>query len=143
MPPPDLVITSEPEPADVFYLEERLAEFNAAASGIGDGRWLAIFVRDQDERIVAGIAGNTWGGCAEIRQFWVDEPRRGQGWGTKLLAAAEEEALRRGCHQMILMTHSFQAPGFYARHGFEIVAEVKDHPIGHRNILLRKDLSRP
>jgi GNAT superfamily N-acetyltransferase len=135
---PALVVTSEPDPADVFYLEDRLGEFNAMASGSDDGRWLAIFVRDEERRIVAGICGNTWGGCAEIRQFWVDEPRRNQGWGTKLLEAAEQEARRRGCRQMILMTHSFQAPAIYARRGFEVVAEVPDHPIGHRNLLLRK-----
>ena len=73
---PELVISTEPTPGEVQYLEDRLYEFNSAATGITDGEWLAIFVRDDDHRIVAGICGNTWGGCAEIRQFWVEEPRR-------------------------------------------------------------------
>jgi GNAT superfamily N-acetyltransferase len=137
---PELVISTEPTPGEVQYLEDRLYEFNSAATGISDGAWLAIFVRDDDHRIVAGICGNTWGGCAEIRQFWVEEARRKQGLGTKLLAAAEREARRRGCRQMLLMTFSFQAPTFYARHGFEVVAVVDDHPHGHQNILLRKHL---
>jgi GNAT superfamily N-acetyltransferase len=137
---PEFVISSEPTPVDVQYLEDRLYEFNAAATGITDGEWLAIFVRDEDHRIVAGICGNTWGGCAEIRQFWVEETRRSQGLGTRLLAAAEEEARRRACRHMLLMTFSFQAPAFYARHGFEVVAVVDDHPAGHTNMLLRKRL---
>jgi len=137
---PELVISSEPTPGEVQYLEDRIYEFNSAATGITDGEWLAIFVRDDDQRIVAGICGNTFGGCAEIRQFWVEEARRKQGLGTRLLGAAEQEVRRRGCRQMILATFSFQAPGFYAKHGFEVVAVVDDHPRGHQNMLLRKGL---
>lgn len=137
---PELVVSAEPAQGDVQYLEDRLYEFNSAATGITDGEWLAIFVRDEHQRIVAGICGNTWGGCAEVRQFWVEAARRKQGLGTKLLEAAEDEARRRGCRQMILMTFSFQAPAFYARHGFEVVAAVDDHPHGYKNLLLCKRL---
>jgi GNAT superfamily N-acetyltransferase len=136
----EFTISSQPTPVEVQYLEDRLYEFNSAATGITDGEWLAIFLRDDDHRIVAGICGNTWGGCADIRQFWVEEARRKQGLGTRLLAAAEQEARRRGCWQMLLMTFSFQAPAFYAKHGFEVVAVVDDHPHGHKNMLLRKRL---
>ena len=137
----EFVIEMEPTPHDVQYLEDRLYEFNAGVTGITGGAWLAIFVRDEQERIVAGICGNTWGGCCEIRQFWVEESRRKRGLGTKLFEAAEQEARRRGCTQMLLMTFSFQAPEFYAKHGFEVVAVVNDHPRGHRNLLLQKHLT--
>jgi GNAT superfamily N-acetyltransferase len=137
---PEVGITVEPTPAEIQYLEDRLYEFNSAATGIGNGEWLAIFARDEGGRIVAGICGSTWGGGAEIRQFWVEQSRRNQGLGTKLLRAAEEEARRRGCRQMLLMTFSFQAPEFYARHGFEVIAVVPDYPRGHQNMLLRKHL---
>ena len=136
----ELQITTKPTPGDVQYLEDRLYEFNSTATGIADGEWLAIFVRDGSDRIVAGICGNIWGGCLEIRQFWVEEARRKQGLGTRLLGAAEQEARRRGCRQILLMTFSFQAPAFYAKHGFEVVAVVQDHPRGHENMLLRKRL---
>src|SRR5215467_3355929 len=69
----ELVVNTEPTPDEVQYLEDRLYEFNSAATGITDGELLAIFVRDDKDRIVAGICGNTWGGCLEIRQLWVDE----------------------------------------------------------------------
>ena len=136
---PELVISSEPTPGEVQYLEDRIYEFNSAATGITDGEWLAIFVKDEG-RIVAGICGSTWGGCLEIRQFWVEDARRKQGLGTRLLATAEQEARRRGCRQILLMTFTFQAPAFYAKHGFEVVAVVDDHPRGHKNLLLRKCL---
>ena len=87
-------------------------------TGIADGEWLAIFVRDDAGRIVAGICGNTWAGCCEIRQFWVDESRRGLGVGIGSSRRPRHEARRRGCTRIMLMTFSFQAPAFYAQHGF-------------------------
>jgi GNAT superfamily N-acetyltransferase len=138
---PRFVLSTKPALSDVQYLEDRLYEFNSAATGIADGEWLAIFAKDNGDQIIGGICGNTWGGCAEIRQFWVDENHRNQGLGTQLLSAAEAEARRRGCRQIILMTFSFQAPAFYAKRGFELVALVDDHPRGHKNMLLRKRLA--
>lgn|SRR5512140_1334390 len=136
----EFVIESDPEPGDVQVLEDRLYEFNSGVTGITDGEGLAIFVRDDAGQIVAGICGHTWGGYCEIRQFWVEGSRRGRGLGTRLLEAAEQEARRRGCGQIFLITFSFQAPAFYTRHGFEILTAVDDYPRGHQNLLLRKRL---
>ena len=135
----ELVIITEPTPDQVQYLEDRIYEFNSAATGITGGEWLAIFAKVEG-RIVAGICGSTWGGCLEIRQFWVEQARRKQGLGTTLLRSAEEEARRRGCRQILLMTFTFQAPALYARHGFEVIAVVDDYPRGYQNFLLRKRL---
>jgi GNAT superfamily N-acetyltransferase len=129
-----------PTADEVQYLEDRIYEFNSVKTGITDGEWLALFIRDETERIVAGLSGGAWGGCLEIRQLWVEESRRSQGLGTRLLEAAEREGRMRGCEQIVLMTFSFQAPAFYAKRGFEVVATLDDHPRGHRNLLLRKRL---
>ncbi len=129
----------DPTPDEVQYLEDRIYEFNASATGIGDGELLAFLVRE-DDRIVAGICGNTWAGTCELRQLWVEESQRNRGLGTKLFEAAEHEARRRGCTQIVLMTFSFQAPAFYEKHDFEVVATIDDHPSGHRNVLMRKRL---
>lgn len=139
----ELLVESDLSPEQVQYLEDRIYEFNSGATGITDGEWLAIFVRDDSGRLVAGVAGNTWGGCCEIRQLWVDQSRRGSGWGTRLLAAVEQEARRRGCSQILLMTFSFQAPAFYARHGFTTLATVDGYSHGHQNLLMSKHLGEP
>jgi len=130
----------DPTPDELQYLEDRIYEFNSSVTGIADGAWLAFFMREVDGS-VAGLTGNTWGGACELRQFWVEESRRHRGLGTRLLQAAEQEARRRGCTQIVLMTFSFQAPAFYERHGFEIVATIDDHPHGYRNLLMRKRLA--
>ena len=132
----------EPTPEDIQSLEDRLYEFNASATGISDGQWLAFLLRNGSGRTVAGICGNTWGGVCEIRQFWVEESQRHRGLGRRLYEAAEQEARKRGCTQIVLMTFSFQAPMFYERNGFEVVATIDDHPRGHRNYLMRKRLTR-
>jgi hypothetical protein len=44
----------DPTPNELQYLEDRIYEFNASATGIADGELLAFFVRE-DDRIVAGI----------------------------------------------------------------------------------------
>jgi len=131
----------DPTPDEVQYLEDRLYEFNSAVTGIGDGQWLAFLVRNESGRIVAGICGSTWGGACEIRQFWVEQSQRHHQLGSRLYRAAEQEARRRGCTQIVLMTFSFQAPAFYERNGFEVVATIENHPRGHKNFLMRKRLS--
>ena len=139
---PELIVRTDPTPAEIDFLEERLYEFNSRATGIFDAVGLAIFGRDDSGKVVAGLCGHTWGGCCEIRQVWVDEQHRGQGVGRRLLEAAETEARRRGCFQIILATHSFQAPGFYHKLGFEIVDRLLDYPRGHQHLRLRKVLER-
>jgi len=128
----------EPSSADIGFLEDRLYEFNVAATGVGGGLSLAVFLRDESKTIVAGAAGHTWGETCELRQIWVAEPSRGRGLGRRLIAEAEAEAVRRGCRQLVLTTHSFQAPEFYRNLGFEVVAEVPDYPRGHSQLVLRK-----
>jgi GNAT superfamily N-acetyltransferase len=122
------------------FLEEQINEFNFATTGFRDGRWLAILLRDDDGRIVAGLGGHTWGGTAEVRFLWVDAPRRRAGLGRRLLRAAEEEARGRGCGKLVLSTHSFQAPDFYRALGYTEVGRFADYPRGHGQIFLEKTL---
>ncbi len=136
----NLPVETEPDPRDVQYLEDQIIAFNFQATGITDGELLAIFVRDDQKEIVAGIYGWTWGGTCEIRDLWVREDLRGKGLGRDLLCRAEEEATRRGCHQIVLDTHSFQAPGFYRKLGYQVVGEHQDYPRGFGHFFLQKKL---
>ncbi len=137
----DLRVEDRPRDRDVRYLKERLFEFNIRRTGIDDARDLAIFVRDDEAAIVAGVCGFTWGGCLVVETLWVAETRRGRGLGQQLMSAAEAEAKARGCRYSILGTHSFQAPAFYARLGYGTVAAIEDFPAGHQSLSLRKQLS--
>jgi GNAT superfamily N-acetyltransferase len=135
-----LSILDTPDRHDVQFLDDRLYEYNVSRTGIADGRLLAIILRDRHNDIIAGLYGWTWGRCCEVKTLWVHEQWRGQGLGTRLMTAAEDEARTRGAAQIVLSTHSFQAPDFYRRLGFESVGHIEDYPVGYQNVFLRKRL---
>lgn len=137
----DVTVADHSEVQDVEFLKDGLYDYNVARTGIADGREVAIFVRDERGAIVAGLHGWTWGDVLDIRELWVREDARGRGLGQRLLFAAEGEARRRGCRQATLDTHSFQAPAFYAKFGYEVVGTLEDYPRGHQKHYLRKDLA--
>jgi GNAT superfamily N-acetyltransferase len=75
-----------------------------------------------------------------VAALWVDEPHRGQGVGTQLLAEAEAEAERRGCLGVYLDTYSFQARPFYERLGYQLFGTLPDCPPGATKFYLYKRL---
>ena len=135
-----VIIIDNPHRDEIQFLDEKIYEYNVSTTGITDGNYLASFVRNEQNEIIAGIFGWTWGQCCEIKYLWVHESLRKKGLGSKLLAAADKEARRRGAKQMVLDTHSFQAPEFYQRFGFEIVGVIENYPLGHQKICMRKYL---
>ena len=135
-------ISDRSSDADIAELRAALNEYNFATTGYRDGRSLSCFLREDGE-LIAGIDGFTWGGYARIDLLWVEEPRRGHGLGTALLAAAEAEARRRGCTVIVLDTHSFQAPDLYPALGYEKVGETTDTPVGHSQSMFQKRLPAP
>ena len=130
--------------ADVeAFLTERIVEFNARATGYFDAASFAATQQDEEGVIRAGLSGYTWGGCCYVSYLWIDERDRGRGLGTALLLAAEEHARTKGCAMMLLSSHSFQAPGFYERLGYERQAVIHDHPVGYTSVFLTKRLNAP
>jgi GNAT superfamily N-acetyltransferase len=136
----EIVIRDGASDADSAELRDAINEFNFATTGYRDGRSLSCFLRDDDGALLAGIDGFTWGGYARVDYLWVSERLRGQGLGSRLLDAAEQEARRRGCGTIILDTHSFQAPDFYPARGYAVIGKTVDTPRGHSQTLFQKRL---
>ena len=134
-------IEVEPAPGDIRFLEDRLYDYNVEQTDLDDGKWLSIFVRDEKGEIVAGLHGWTWCGACRVQTLWVHKDLRHQGFGRRLLAAAEQEARARGCEQILLDTFSFQAPLFYQQMGYEVISVVERFPRRpHSEYHLRKTL---
>lgn len=127
-------------PDEIDRLEDHLYHHTAECIGRADAQGIGFLAHDDGE-LAGAVAGFTWGGICDLKQVWVREDRRGRGLGSALMQAALAEARRRGCLYVFLATHDFQAPGFYRRLGFELVAEVPDKPVGHREFIFRRALS--
>ena len=140
---PNVVTTGDEQECQALgaFLTDRIYEFNSSATGYFDGQLVAGSIRSDTGDIIAGFNGHTWGGSCELSNVWVHEEHRGHGLGALLLRAAEAEAVRRGCAQVVLATHDFQAPGFYERMGYERKYTIEAHPRGHSDTIYVKRLS--
>lgn len=137
-PAPRPVVEADPD--DIRILEERLHEFNVEATGIADGIALAVLLRGPDGRATGGVHGWTWGDTCYVRSLYLPAEMRNRGHGTRLMAIVEREAVARGCGQILLETHDFQAPDFYRRLGYAVVGAVDGYPRGHRYLTMLKRL---
>jgi GNAT superfamily N-acetyltransferase len=86
------------------------------------------------------VFGWTWGATCYVRYLFVPVEMRKRGHGSRLMAIVEAEAAARGCTQIVLETHDFQAPQFYCKLGFAITGRVSDYPSGHQYLTLVKRL---
>jgi GNAT superfamily N-acetyltransferase len=141
MPEPEIAIGEAADEATVGELREAISAFNFSATDIRDGREFFAAVRDGAGALLGGIYGWTWGGTGWVEYLWVREDARHQRLGSRLLEAAERVARERGCGQLALSTHSFQAPDFYRRHGFQVVGRLAGYPAGHAYYLLGRPLN--
>ena len=128
------------DPALDQALSDGLDVHNRAASGYADQRELTVRV-DDAAGLVAGLSGWSWGTAAGIGMVWVRQDARAAGWGRRLLSAAEDEARSRGCVQVTVSSFTFQAPAFYARHGYREFARTEGIPVaGQADVHFRKEL---
>jgi ribosomal protein S18 acetylase RimI-like enzyme len=127
-------------------LSERLSagldEVNFAATGTtaADQGELSVKVVDDAGEIVGGLTAWTWAGLLGIEMLWIREDRRSEGWGSKLLVAAEAEARRRGCDRACVSSFTFQAPDFYQRHGYTETGRTRGIPGGAEDVHMFKKL---
>src|SRR5436305_11821883 len=133
-------MTAQPAEGDWQLIEENIVRFNIRTTGYDDYLPLAIFVSNASGMIIAGLTAFTWGGTLRVLYLWVHKDWRRHGYGSRLLAAAEQEALTRGCKQAVLDTHSFQAPEFYPARGYTVCGVTDDNPVGYQQITFQKRL---
>jgi GNAT superfamily N-acetyltransferase len=139
----DLLFSFDPFPGEEIrrFIADNISNLNFARTGISEWHPLGFFLRSARGEYCAGLTGYIWGGWMHVDVLWVTERMRGQGHGARLLDAAEEFAIEHGAIGATLETHSFQAPGFYQRRGYQVFGSIEDYPPGHSKLFLRKPLT--
>jgi GNAT superfamily N-acetyltransferase len=137
--PYQLLVEDEPGQAAVNFLSSALEGFNESRwAGHAAWRPIGVFVRDADV-IVAGLAGETYGGWLFVKLLWVRDDLRARGIGRELMVQAEKRAIERGCHAAWLDTFSFQARDFYEKLGYEEFGAL-DYAPRHKRYFMKKRL---
>jgi GNAT superfamily N-acetyltransferase len=139
----DPVIEDPPDPTEVAWLERSVAAALLEQSPVcAEGGEFTACIRSGG-RMVAGIYGAVFGSTCELQHLFVEPSLRGAGVGRQVMDAAEREAARRGCSQVVLFTHASLGEAYYPRLGYDLVARVEDYPDGDAALWFRKQLVPP
>lgn len=133
-------IDDQPTDAEVAAVLRGLLEFNEAHIGPAEELPVRFVVRGARNEVIGGLLGHTRWGWMHIEKLWLSEEARGHGLGTRLMAAAEELATRRGCTGVMLHTFEHQARPFYERLGYRLFGTIEGYPAGTRQHYLYKRL---
>ena len=110
-------------------LPEAIARIESALAGAAEGGQRSIYVAESETGNVVGYIAVHWlpyfilrGPEGFVSELFIAPDTRGQGIGSRLLAAAVAEARRRGCARLGLLNNrrreSYER-GFYTQHGWQ------------------------
>jgi GNAT superfamily N-acetyltransferase len=117
-----------------------LGSHNEQIAGPSGHQTLAVSLIDATGKPCGGLWGATAYGWLYTQLLAVPEAHRQQGWGKKLMLAAEAEARRRGCHHAWVDT-IFGARGFYEGLGYTVFGSLPNYPTGFTRHFLSKALN--
>ena len=128
----------DPEESAWGIIGRGVGTFNKQQAGENDFQRLCYVLNSPEKEIVGGVLAELYWKWLFIELLWVKEELRGQGYGHTLLTKVETEARNRGARNAYLDTFSFQAPEFYAKHGYRQFGKLQDFPKGHQRLFLTK-----
>jgi GNAT superfamily N-acetyltransferase len=139
--PGGFVVTDAPDNLLKTVIDDGLKAYNLEQAGYADGRPLAIAIRDPATgKPIGGMLGRTSLGVLFVDLVFLPKDMRGQDLGSRMLSAMESEGKRRGCKSGVLFTISFQAPGFYEKHGWREFGRIPCEPPGTSRVFMTKTL---
>lgn len=137
-----LALIDQPDAILRSVIAGGIVAFNESRAGPNNAKPLAVALVGDDDRAIGGLWGKTSYSWLFVELLFVPEPLRGQNWGSRLMEAAEAEAIARGCVGAWLDTYDFQAKTFYEGLGYAVFGELNDHPPGASRFFMRKHFAR-
>ena len=122
------VIVDEPSECEIEEIDNHLEKFNQQQVGHLDFQPLQLVLRAQNGELLGGLKAQTGWEWMYVQILWVRPSLHRQGYGSQLIKAAENEAVRRGCRGTCLSTFTFQAPEFYEKLGYQRFGTIPDYP---------------
>lgn len=135
-----IAYVENPEQSAWGIIGSGVSSYNSEQAGDNKFQRLCYALYGPDQEIVGGILAEVYWDWLYIDLLWVKDDLRGQGYGHRLLESAEAEARQWGAKNAYLDTFSFQAPDFYAQHGYQVFGELQNFPPGHQRYFLTKQL---
>ncbi len=133
-------LIESPQQDLVDFLDKKIVEFNHKNRELNERYPIALTVKNDNDELVAGASGVTFGHWLQLNILWVSEELRGQDYGSVLLNKIEVAAKERGCKHCLLDTLNFQAMPFYQKHGYKITWTQENYPLTGCKYFMTKDL---
>jgi ribosomal protein S18 acetylase RimI-like enzyme len=112
--------TRQPTIEDVDFLVHGLSQEAAIQRGLKPLQPYGFFLKNEKGQTVGGICGYCYYGCLAIDGLYIDLAYRGQGWGRKLLEAAESFGHDQNAAIFSVNTMDWEAKGFYEHQGYYV-----------------------
>jgi len=134
------IAVEDPPHDDAAEITRRLIAFNRRIAERPEPQRFVAAARDDTGTIRGGVNAILHWDVLFIDDFWVDEGLQRQGLGSRLLAAAEREGLKRGANIAYLDTFSWQARPFYEKQGYTVFGELPYANDRHKRFFMSKRL---
>ena len=98
-----------PHADDVQILNDGIMREHKIKKDMKPLDFFAYFIRDDQEQIVGGCAGDHMYGQLFVASLWVKEDLRSKGYGKQLMSLAEDFARERQCRFITVNTFEWEA----------------------------------
>jgi GNAT superfamily N-acetyltransferase len=136
----EIVYVEHPEQSAWGIIGRGITEYNRQQAGDDRTQRLCFVIQGPGQDILGGVVAAIYWDWLCIDLMWITEDLRGCGYGNRLLILVEDEARQRGAKHAHLDTFSFQAPGFYERHGYQVFGTLQNFPQGCQRYFMTKQL---